>query len=96
LEKIGDVVEKVEKAASEHLRKMAESMGESMFGYVSDAEKEVAPFQPKEGFENRSWEFAVEWDKTIDKALNKPDPVALDFIKKSLFGNIILENAQDA
>ena len=26
----------------------------------------------------------------------EPDPVALDFIKKSLFGDIILENRQDA
>lgn len=38
------------------------SLGESMFGYASDAEKEV----------------------------NEPDPVELDFIKKSLFGDIIM------
>jgi hypothetical protein len=42
LEKIAIAVEKIENAASKHLNKMRESLGESMFGYASDVEKEVA------------------------------------------------------
>ncbi|MCA2594023.1 MAG: hypothetical protein IM526_02530 [Microcystis sp. M38BS1] len=68
LEKIAVTVEKVEKAASEHLSKVIDALSKNAFGYASDAEKEV----------------------------NEPDPVQLDFIKKSLFCDIILENAQDA